>query len=71
VKWWEHCTQKSLLATALAVVYGGSTVAMYLWAGGVALSRVLLGVHYPGDVVAGALVGSGTALFSYMLLGLT
>jgi undecaprenyl-diphosphatase len=28
----------------------------------VALSRVALGVHYPGDVLAGALVGVGAAL---------
>ena len=29
-----------------------------IWAGLIAYSRIYLGVHYPGDVVAGAMVGS-------------
>jgi undecaprenyl-diphosphatase len=46
------------------------------WAGGVfvaaaaliGLGRVLVGVHYPGDVLAGALVGLGCALVVVRLL---
>jgi len=30
---------------------------LYLWATMVALSRVCLGVHYPGDIIAGGLLG--------------
>ena len=34
---------------------------LYGVAGGMALSRVYLGVHYPSDIVAGALLGSALA----------
>lgn len=64
-----HSSGAFLLATALVLVYGGPVLAMYLWAAGVGLSRVLLGVHFPGDVLAGALMGSGIALFSAAQLG--
>lgn len=36
-------------------------VPIRLLAGGVAYSRVHTGVHYPGDVVLGSIVGAGTA----------
>ncbi len=64
-----HSSGAFLLATALVLVYGGPVLAMYLWAAGVGLSRVLLGVHFPGDILAGALMGSGIALFTAAQLG--
>lgn len=64
-----HSSGAFLLATTLVLVYGGPVAAIYLWAGGVALSRVVLGVHFPGDIVAGGLMGSAIALLCAIQLG--
>ena len=37
----------------------------YLWASIVAYSRMHLGLHYPSDVFAGALLGAGSAWVTY------
>ena len=65
-----HTSAAFLLATALTITYQEPAVAMCGWAGLVALSRVILGVHYPGDTLAGAVMGSGIALFTANQLGL-
>ena len=39
---------------------------MYLWAGLVAISRIFVGKHYLGDVLAGAIIGTAAGfVFSY------
>ena len=64
-----HSSGAFLLATALLLVYGSVAVPMFFWAFGVGLSRILLGVHFPGDTLAGAIMGSGIALIAAGALG--
>ncbi|MDO9339524.1 MAG: phosphatase PAP2 family protein, partial [Bacteroidales bacterium] len=42
-------------------------VPSYTWASTVAYSRMDLGVHYPSDVLIGALVGAGSAYLTYKI----
>ncbi|PVY38703.1 phosphatase PAP2 family protein [Pontibacter virosus] len=39
-------------------------IVLVIWAVVVSYSRIYLGVHYPGDIVGGALVGTGTAMLA-------
>ena len=65
-----HSSRAFLLATALCVIFGEAAAISYLWAAAVGISRVVVGVHYPGDALAGAVVGCGTTLATAFALGL-
>lgn len=65
----SHTSISFSLATSLSLEYPKWYVIVpsYLWASSVAYSRMHLGVHYPSDVLAGALVGAGSAYLNYKL----
>ena len=55
-----HSAAAFAFATAISRDNPWLAIALQFLAGGVAYSRVHTGVHYPGDTVAGALIGAGT-----------
>lgn len=66
-----HATSSFALATYLGLIFRKHYKYMFtgliIWAVFVSYSRIYVGVHYPGDVLTGALVGILIALFCYML----
>lgn len=62
-----HTSSAFATATGLSLEYPKWYVIVpsYLYAGTVAYSRMYLGVHYPSDVLTGAVIGSGCAWLSH------
>jgi membrane-associated phospholipid phosphatase len=56
-----HAASAFAFAYAVGRHVPGLAVPVRMLAGGVAYSRVHTGVHYPGDVVIGSILGAGTA----------
>ncbi|MCF2947293.1 phosphatase PAP2 family protein [Paraglaciecola aquimarina] len=54
-----HTAAAFLMASLISHFYPALSIFAYFWATCVGCSRVLLGVHYPGDIIAGAALGLG------------
>lgn len=65
----DHAVAAFAIATVLACYHWRLGIATILLAAGVCLARVYAGVHYPGDVLAGALIGTVVALVLVRGLG--
>jgi undecaprenyl-diphosphatase len=57
----DHAIAAFAIAAVLLLVLGLRTLPVLLAAVALAASRVLVGIHYPGDVLGGALLGCAAA----------
>lgn len=64
-----HTAAAWLMASIVAHFYPPFALIAYVWASLIGLSRILLGVHYPSDVLAGGILGVTIASLSISLLG--
>jgi len=65
-----HTSAAFCLCVMTSLLFGGVSAVLFIWAAAVGLSRVIVGVHFPGDIVAGALLGSVVAMGTASTLNL-
>ena len=62
----SHASNSFAAAVLFALFYPKRRWIYFVIAGLIALSRVYVGVHYPIDILVGAAIGIGCALFVYL-----
>ena len=65
-----HTITAFAVAVSLSLFYPGLTIGLLFCAASVAASRILLGMHFVSDVVAGAIIGTALALGAEYILRL-
>ena len=63
-----HTMAAFALAGICFFYFGTIALPLYLWACAVGASRVLLGVHFPSDIIAGATIGTLIASYSMPMM---
>lgn len=64
-----HATAGFLMAYLVTHFFGWALIPMYIWATLIAMSRVILRVHFVSDALAGMLLGTALAYISLALMG--
>ena len=59
-----HTSAAFLMATLISYYFPMLLIPLYIWATLVGCSRVVLGVHFPTDILVGIILGISTAIFS-------
>jgi len=65
-----HAANSFAFATFVSLLFRRTwvTAGMVFWAALLSYSRIYLGVHYPGDVIGGAILGAALSLGIFLLL---
>lgn len=66
----SHASNTFALATYFWLIFRSTASKwLFLWAGIISYTRVYLGVHYPADILVGAIVGVFSGFLLYYLVG--